>query len=235
MNIAVYTALYGTIDRLWSVCPTAYDSDAEWFAFMDKDRQQVGVWGGKAPQIIDDGPAFPAWTPIIHEPRWDNRRTARHYKTMPHLYFPDADVWIWLDANVRLLIPPSEAVAQWLKGDLAIFKHPDRDCLFDEARFCAKVGKDDKRTLGKQTVAYSAAGMPARWGLPETRCVIRRNTAKMRALNVDWWSEIENRSLRDQVSIPYVCWRLGVKWGVIPGRAWVHNSSREFWFKKHKS
>ena len=233
LNIAVVTALYGTIDKLWSVCPTAYDPNAEWFCFTDKEREQIGLWGGRTPGIIDDGPAFPAWTQIVHEPRWDNRRTARHYKTMPHLYFPDADVWIWLDANVRLLITPTEAVERWLKGDLAIFKHPDRDCLYDEAQFCAKVGKDDKGTLGRQTVAYSADGMPTHWGLAETRCVIRRNTERMKSLSVGWWAEIEKRSIRDQVSLPFVCWQLGLRWDVIPGRAWVHNSSEWFWFRKH--
>jgi len=146
------------------------------------------------------------------------RRTARHYKALPHRYMPDADVWIWLDGNVTLGVSPDAAVERWLNGDLATFDHWERNCLYDEAAFCAKIGKDDAGTLTQQMRRYGLAGMPRRWGLAATRVVIRRNTPAMVALNEAWWAEIEAGSVRDQVSLPFVCWQAGLRWDVIPGK-----------------
>jgi hypothetical protein len=154
---------------------------------------------------------------------------------MPQEFWPDADVWIWVDGNVRLLIPPSQAVDKWLKGDLAIFNHPDRECLYQEAEFCGKHGKDSSAVLNQQVKGYNAQGMPRKWGLAETRCVIRRNTGTIRDFNEQWWGELSTKSIRDQVSLPFICWGMGLRWDVIPGRTWVKNTSPWFWFRKHKS
>ena len=133
---------------------------------------------------------------------------------------------------MRLAIPihPSDRGGD----DLAIFKHPDRACLYAEAEFCAKVGKDSPGTLGNQTRKYNAEGMPHGWGLPETRCVIRRQTPKMAELGDLWWAEMKAHSVRDQVSLPYVCWKLGVRWREIPGRCWARNKHKAFYYVKHK-
>ena len=158
------------------------------------------------------------WEQRIVAAEWGPRRTARYYKAMPHRYMPDADVWIWLDGNVQMSVSPEAAVARWLKGDLATFNHWDRNCLYDEAKFCAKVHKDVPFTLDEQVRRYKRAGMPKRWGLAATRVVIRRNTPEIRALNEAWWSEMERGSVRDQVSLPFVCWQAGLRWDVIPGK-----------------
>ena len=110
---------------------------------------------------------------------------------------------------------PAAFVARYLHGDLAIPKHPDRDCAYVEAAFCARRGKDRAETLTRQAQAYRKAGLPERWGLAETRVVIRRNTPEIVALNEAWWAEIKRHSLRDQVSLPFVCWKSGVRWNVI--------------------
>jgi hypothetical protein len=38
------------------------------------------------------------------------------------------------------------------------------------------------------------------------------------ALNEAWWEEMTRGSVRDQVSLPYVCWKAGLRWDVIPGK-----------------
>jgi hypothetical protein len=239
MRIVVYTAIFGDIDNLWSVCPTSYSDDVEYVCFTGKERRQVGLWGGstKRPKMMDsslDAPAVWEQRIIAGWEKWGSaRRTARRIKALPHHYMPDAHVWIWVDGNVRLLVQPSMLTDRWLGNGLAIFKHPDRTCLYQEAAFCAKVGKDSTSVLNKQVSKYRKAGMPQNYGLPETRCIIRRNTRQNREIGEKWWQELEQHSVRDQVSIPYVCWVLGAKWDVIPGRCYSANTSDHFWYKKH--
>jgi len=136
---------------------------------------------------------------------------------MSHKFLPDADVWIWVDSNVRLLVSPEELVSKWLPDgcDLATFNHPQRNCLYGEAAECIKRKKDTASAIGNQTQAYLAEGMPRNWGLAETRVFIRRNTPQIRALNEALWNEIKTRSVRDQIALPYVCWKLGLRWAAI--------------------
>ena len=129
---------------------------------------------------------------------------------------------------------PLVLIERYLKdNDLVAFKHPDRDCLYAEAAFCAMHGKDKRAVLEAQMKRYQKAGMPKRWGLAETRVVIRRNTQRIRELGEAWWTEIEQGSLRDQVSFPYVCWKHGARWAILPGRCWVRNTSKEYLYLRH--
>ncbi len=234
MRVVVYTALFGDIDHLWSVLPVA-TGDCRHVCFTDRPRRQVGLWRGK--EVVrgtGNKTAPPIWETRIVETDWNPRRSARHYKALPHRYLSDADVWIWVDANVRLVIRPQDAVKKWLRGNLATFRHPDRVCLYDEAEFCRRKGKAPNKAVNRQIKAYQNAGMPRRWGLPETRCVIRRNTERVHKLNDMWWEHMEQFSARDQISLPFACWKLGLKWDVIPGRVWVRKTNNDFWFIKHK-
>lgn len=170
---------------------------------------------------------------------WSFRKMARWCKIMAHEHLPNADVTIWVDGNVRLMMPPTQAIRRWLgDADLAIFNHYDRRCLYQEALFCRKKGKGRAKRLAAQMQAYRRAGMPQNWGLAETKCVIRRNTPAMRQFNKLWWSEIDHHSVRDQVSLPFVCWKLGIKWKVIPGRAGLRSypgkKNPAFWYTKHR-
>jgi len=230
VKVIVYTALIGDIDQLWSVMPGS--DDVQHVAFVDTPKLEAGLWGGSPPTILpktSGKKARPTWDKQTVKPEWGTRRTARHYKTLPHRYLPDADVWIWIDSNVRLRMHPLTLIKRYLKdNDLVAFKHWDRDCLYTEAAFCAKHGKDKRDILEAQMARYLKDGMPKRWGLAATRVVIRRNTPAVRELDESWWDEIERGSVRDQVSFPYVCWKHKMTWGVLPGRCCPRNTGKEY-------
>lgn len=233
MKIVVYTAIFGGIDQLWSICPTTRGK-ATYVCFSNVSRKEMGLWSGKR-LSTKKPPNSLMWKVRRVKQQWSPRRTARHYKCLPHRYLPDADVWIWVDCNVRLVLPPEKAVGQWLHSDLATFKHPDRNCLYIEAAFCAK-RKDDKPTVLKaQVERYRKAGMPTRWGLAETGLVIRRNTSAICELNEAWWSEIKRGSIRDQVSFPFICWKKNIRWTTIPGNCGMMRCEGPFYFIRHKT
>lgn len=239
----VYTALFGDIDPLWTPLPVAMRG-ARWVAFTDRERLSQGLWTHelteKWPNILLDTNRTHSnvgWEVRVVGKPFGNRGTARHYKAMPP--FPDADVTIWIDGNVRLRIPAAKAVRRWLgSGDLATFDHNDRHCLYDEAVFCLMKGKGVKVKLRRQVRAYQKSGMPVGWGLAETKCVIRRNTERIQRLGEAWWEQLQQFSLRDQVSLPYVCRELGLRWNVIPGRAGLKTFpgmlNHAFWYTKHQ-
>jgi len=233
MKIIVYTAIFGQIDNLWSVYPIARGK-AIYICFSNILRKEMGLWDGKH-FLGKASPKSLTWKVRQIKQQWDSRRTARHYKCLPHRYLPDADVWIWMDGNVRLTIPPEETVRRWLHSDLATFKHPDRNCLYAEASFCGKRKKDAVNVLRAQVERYQKAGMPARWGLAETGLMIRRNTPAMREFNEAWWKEIEHGSLRDQVSFPFVCWKRDIRWAIIPGNCGMMLCKGPFYFIRHKA
>jgi hypothetical protein len=238
VKIVVYTALFGDKDKLWSVPPVAA-SGAKYVVFTEKPRREVGLWtysfSLEHPVILhgtgEVSPPNCTWEQRIVKVPFEARRTARYYKALVHKVLQRFEASIWVDGNIRLLIPPQVAVSHWAReSDLIVFKHPDRRCLFEEARICAEWRKGDVQRLGDQVKAYRKAGMPRAWGLASTRCVIRRHSKQMTELNEAWWSEIRTHSVRDQVSLPYVCWKLGARWGVIPGKAVRH---KDFWFIPH--
>jgi hypothetical protein len=236
MNIVVYTALFGDRGRLWSNPPTCIEG-VSYIAFTDKPRKEVGLWTHLSKLTILPGsmelkPMRPTWEQRIVTPKYSNRKAARFIKTMAHEVLPEADVSIWVDANIRPLISGASMIEKWLKSNsLAAFKHPDRTCLFDEAGFCLHLGKASRRVLAAQVQQYDMKQMPRHWGLASTRCLIRRHTEEVAELNVVWWKEIRTFSLRDQISLPYVCWKLGLKWNIIPGHALRHP---HFWYLKHR-
>lgn len=244
----VYTALFGESEELWSLPPVAYEEGVRYICFTDTADASVGLWTHSAEF---DKPVIATGTEDLLAPpvsQWEiqptnitlgsARKQARYCKANPHRLFPQEELSIWVDANVRLLIKPSEAISMWLKGhsELAAFKHPDRNCLFDEGRACIRFGKDTKERITAQLAHYTHVGMPRRYGLASTRCLIRRNTTRVRTFNEAWWVELNSRSLRDQVSFPYICWKLGMPWAVIPrhaGEPWYPSSSKHFWFTIH--
>ena len=115
MNIAVYTACIGPRSELRE---RQFSSEhCDFFAFcdpvVDSDTWQVRVAPGGQPT---------------------DRRRARWLKVLSNALFPDYDYTIWVDASIQLIKDPTiltrhvELLAGW--------RHPRRQCIYQEARVC---------------------------------------------------------------------------------------------------
>lgn len=237
-KIVIYTALFGDADRLWSV-PAVLASGVKYVAFVEKPHREVGLWtydfGIERPRVLEGteevSPITRTWEQRIVKPSYENRKSARYFKVMAHRVLREADISIWVDANVRLLLPPAKTALDWLsRRDLVVFKHPVRKCIFEEAEACRRLEKGKADLIKAQVRAYKKAGMPRYWGLVSTRCVMRRHTLEVAKLNEAWWKEIQQHSLRDQISLPFVCWREKFQWEMIPRGIRRNN---DFWFIPH--
>jgi len=209
-NIIVYTAIMGNYDTLRE--PKEKGS-AKFVAFLTHQFKSRG------------------WETHLIVPMQDLVRTARNYKIMSHIHFPEAEYTIWVDGNIIPRIAPDVLVEECLSDgiDIAAFRHPSRDCAYQEAARCIVKGKDKSEKLTGQANIYSTEGFPRNYGLVETGFVIRRNTPQVTLLNEKWWEQAEKHSNRDQVGLPYALWKTGTEINRLEGSLIKHN-----WFE-HKA
>lgn len=141
----------------------------------------------------------------------DSRRNSRAPKILSHL-FSETEYSIWIDGNVSLIRPPRELIARYLgEHDIALFKHPKRDCIYDEALRCATGKLDDPETIIEQVTRYENEGYAKNKGLYECGIILRRHTPKVIELNNYWWSEYSRGSVRDQISFAYCVNKVGIR------------------------
>lgn len=160
--------------------------DAKWLAFAPKESA-TGRW-----EAVEPYDRFKS-----------ARRNSRAPKILAHR-FANADYSIWMDANIALKVDPQVVIDEFLKDkDLAVFRHPERQCLYDEAVLCAKARLDDPETIIAQVSRYERQGFGKGRGLAECNVLIRRHTAAVERFDNAWWAEWCAGSVRDQISFPY--------------------------------
>lgn len=206
MRAVVYTAVFGGYDALKQ--PAQQDETCEFICFTD------------AP--ISSRPN--SWR-IIHiktDPRLSPRMQAKQFKLLSHRIFPggrlawryapftrrhSADLSIWIDASVQI---KSAGFVRDLRAglgarDWAMFVHPDRDCLYEEARVSAAMVKYRGLPVIQQVEAYRSI-VPQHGGLYACTTIVRREPARelIRNANELWWQENLKWTYQDQLSLPYV-------------------------------
>jgi hypothetical protein len=193
-KIAVYTAIFDDYDLLHEpiVNPPNYD----FYCFTDKNKINSDKWN-----MIE--------IPIKNSPHLSNRKV----KILPHLYLHNYDKSVYIDGNIRPLSKIDNLVDNSLeKYDIAVPKHKNRNCIYKEAKFINNTGKvNNPKALNKQIEKYKKEGYPEENGLTENNIIIRRhNKSKVIKLMNKWWSEVKSKCKRDQISLSYVSWKLGV-------------------------
>ena len=189
----VYTAIFGGYDQLSD--PRIKPDGVDFVCFTDGDLKS-DVWQiRKVPPLYDDA-----------------TRSARKFKVLPHRWFPEYDVSIWIDGNKVLRGNTLNYLYQLGNDQLAVFDHMKcRDkwnCVYDEAKAILRQGKDDAGIVLSQIGRYRADGYPENNGQAFTCVVVRRhNASDVNRIMEDWWAEIKTGSKRDQLSLNFVCWK----------------------------
>ncbi len=196
-NVTVITSICGAKDNL----PEGnIKGGATWVAYLDQTMMPISAdWNIR--------PAYNRFT--------SPRRNSRAHKILAH-EFCNTEYSIWMDGNMKLLVTPELLIEKYLKNhDIAVFKHPNRDCIYDEALVCAKARLDDPEAIIEQVKKYEDDGFPRHRGQAECGLIIRRHTPKIEAFNNMWWAEYCRHSVRDQISFMYTIDRLGVRVNII--------------------
>ena len=135
----------------------------------------------------------------------DRKRLCLWYKTHPHLLFPHAQHALWIDGNLDCLSGSEKVVeAHETLSELATFQHPDRDCVYEEAKAIDALALDLPQKIKAMVDKMKAAGLPQNYGLFETNVLYSKPADyRVRSFFDRWWREIFLGSRRDQMSFTF--------------------------------
>jgi hypothetical protein len=217
-RIVIYTSIFGGYDGL---LPQKKLPNVDFVCFTDRPVR-----------------ASP-WEVRRVEPNYsDPVRCAKEFKILPHRFFPDHTISIWIDGNF-LAIGDVAALAETSLQScgMAVFSHnvtgfDARDCIYEEYDSILRLGaasgryKDDPQIMRQQIERYRSEGYPAKNGLISGGVLIRRHHAPdVVACMEAWWQEICNGSRRDQLSFNYTAWKKQFRFHTISG-----NIRDNLWF-----
>lgn len=167
---------------------------------------------------------------IVRVPETDTpKRLCRTYKQLSHVTFPDAEVTLWLDAQMQLLVDPAELLKRF-PGDFTGFKHHKRSRIRDEAPAIVLAGKGKPEGIYAQLRAYHADGWdtdanPQR-AITNGGFMLRRHTDTVRRFNELWNHEVQTRTLRDQMSLDYCAAKVGLRIDYVPGNMVINSVAK---------
>jgi hypothetical protein len=212
VRVALITACYGAYDPVRPL--------PEWHGFDE------AICVTDDPKIVGDG-----WRAHI-EPRDEHPRlAAKRPKMMPWL-FTDCDAAVWLDASFEIV---GKGFRAWVdrhlqRDDFTVWAHPEgRICLWQEAQVCWDFPKYQDQPIRAQAESYLRDGMPQHWGLFACGTIGWVFTKEAKRLGARWYREQEKWSVQDQISLPYLLWDLGKRFGVWDGNEYQNPYLRLRW------
>lgn len=209
----IYTAIFGGYEELKE--PTVITPGWRYICFTDRVQPFSKVWevnvdthfGGNA------------------------RLWCRRAKILPYFaHHPGGPMTIWVDGSFVINVNLDDFVACH-PGDFAVMQHPLRDCAYEEAEFCVKLGRGVPKDILAQITNYSNQGMPRHGGLIQSGILLRRFTPEVRSFCEHWLEQVFLWSSRDQISFSYVNWK---EPGVTKAYPFNYATSTEFIYKKHE-
>lgn len=195
-HLIVYTVITNNYDVLRT--PDVVDPNITYICFTDEPLwislvSDTSVWQIKKIPKNDLDPA----------------RNSRLAKILPHLFIDqfDCQYSVYLDGNINIIGNLFDLLESYGDFKFLGFKHPFRDCIYQELETCIEMQKDDPETMKAQIALYREAGFPEHYGLIEANVLVRKHhDPDVIHLMEAWWQEIKTRSRRDQLSLPYVAW-----------------------------
>ena len=117
---------------------------------------------------------------------------SRATKILSHKIFPNSKWTIWCDSNIWLRVSPEALLEYFDYPEVGVFAHPKRTTIKEEIDACELKNLDSERNLHYHE---NRDGI-----LACTPILIRKNTARVAALNNEWMIELLTGSHRDQLS-----------------------------------
>ena len=235
----VYTAIFGNYDELNR--PAVQDTDCDFICFTDQRLPaRVGAWNivhVKARAGLHPRMQAKRFKLLSHEVFHDGRlafryRLRRGAWSLRHRYTGS----IWVDGHLAINSHSfvRDQLAAAVDAGWAMFRHPDRDCIFAEAAVSATMEKYHGRPVFEQVEAYRREGVVEHGGLFACGVIARQEPLNdsLRRVNESWWQENVKWTYQDQLSLPYVLKSTGAAVGVIPGDLW---NNQWFELREHRT
>lgn len=176
--------------------------------------------------------------PIDRQER-NPRVTSRYYKLLPHrLFEAEAEISIWIDGSLRATADFTPLMGRVSEtAPLAAFAHPERRCVYDEARAVMAARVAIPQRVEAQMNAYRAEGYPAQRGLFQSGLLVRRHhDPALSTASEDWWQAVRSYSQRDQLSGMVALWRQDLTYVPLLGKLsdyveYVHHPQTDHYLK----
>ncbi|CAL5385703.1 unnamed protein product [Camellia sinensis] len=170
---------------------------------------------------IDENHMIGRWRVVVVRelPFVDQRLNGKIPKMLGHRLFPRARYSIWVDSKSQFRRDPLGVLEAFLwrtNSSLAISEHGARSSVYDEAKAVVKKNKATPEEVEVQLTHYRQDGFPedkrfnGKKALAEASVIVREHTALTNLLMCLWFNEVVRFTSRDQLSFPYVLWRLRV-------------------------
>jgi SAM-dependent methyltransferase len=211
--LVVYTVLTGVHEALANPFPSNA-TGFERICFTDD------------PELSSDD-----WTVVLLDsPALDAARESRRPKLLAHKYLSDFDWSLYVDGTVRFKVTPVDIQREYgtRQAPFVCFRHPWRDCIFDEGEEVIRFGMDSERRVREQLDYYRSNGFMPHAGLVAGGVLLRRHRdPDVVRLCEEWFDHILRFSKRDQLSFNYVAWRQRFSYSHFKGDL-VHNDLIEW-------
>jgi FkbM family methyltransferase len=190
-------------------------------AFLDQSFNHDGVTDYVC--FTDDPELHSDFWQIVVVPKTllDPHRRSKGFKHRPHIFFPNHEASLYIDNTVELSCEPSSFFKQMSikNSSFMMFKHPDRNCVYDEAEVVKNLCFDDPDIINKQMDHYRKKRYPSRNGLHATTVMLRKhNDPKIKIAMTEWHSQVLRYSKRDQLSFDVVRHLFDLKVDAFEGR-----------------
>lgn len=197
-KIAVYSCIVGSYDKI--IEPVICDEEVDYFLFTDQEVPENSIW-----KKIDvtQYREYDRLTPI---------ELNRKIKILPYEYLPEYDITIYIDGNIECVGYITPILADFGNSGFGVHYHSRRDCIYDEAIAVKHYRNIKTKETKEQLAAYADEGFPRHYGLYENSILIRKhNDEDVKRLMKLWWEEYKKYPTRDQYSLPYAVWKLGLR------------------------
>ncbi|WP_075340870.1 glycosyltransferase domain-containing protein [Tenacibaculum agarivorans] len=208
-KIVIYTGAFG---ENYGFIPQKKIDGVDFFCFTDDETKIVSPW---KPMKLK----FDSNNEVLKN---------RHPKLLPHEYFKDYDISIYIDSNFLIIGNIHKLLDSLDDFKMATFDHSQsddaRNCIYKEYNAILELGKsrgvfkDDPDIMKKQIDSFKSEGYPENNGLIKGGLLIRKhNDSEVIKVMEDWWEMVSTRSKRDQLSFNYVAWKNNFTSKIIAG------------------
>lgn len=194
----VFTYVTNNYDKL--VQPKVITPGWDYICFSDTPIKTNTIWDVRPFNDIDMKVTCPK--------RRANAVPMKYYDYIDGSY----DIAVCIDGNMEILSDMDKFLEDHNFSidnvDLMLPKHPQRDCIYDEADAIIKLRKDDLKHVRKHVEYLKIEKYPRNFGLHETgTIVISRKSKNVESLFRQWRNiYMSMPSKRDQMSFDYSWW-----------------------------
>ena len=195
-RVAVYTVLFGDIDSI--INPLVIDPNCDYYIITEREVEAGSIW-----KKLD--------VDMSVVKGYSNRKKNRYFKMHAYELFPDYKYCIYIDANIVIYGELSKLI-KYINPvtGLGIHNMPNRGNIYEEIFARSLIDPRDIGILNRQKIDYISQGYDGAEGMFECNVLAMMNSLKCTEIMKRWWNEYKKYPARDQVSFPYVLWRLGI-------------------------